>query len=407
MTHLVEEETGYRLNERLPPDVVAGGARGGPASYRSYPVFSLPWLIRRTLIFAPFAIGLAILSGLGNGIASNDWNAAGLIMLYSAAAFVTMVTVGPALATGVRYLHYSVTLERVLVAGAILLGLFISFGVDQIASEAVVHLVAVDVKPVSPPPNTASKELGMIFGLGFVALIYFLLGGGLAARAYYSEMDRWEASRRSRELGVLRAQKSEADTRLAVLQAQVEPHFLFNTLASVRSLVRQDPPRAETMIDALVDYLRVTIPQLRENTTELDSSLGRQLDICASYLKLMQVRMGQRLTFTIDANEEVRAQSFPPLMLISLVENAIKHGIEPKPGPGRISIRATNIRTDQGPHLEISVGDDGVGLTSGMGSGVGLANIREQLKARFNDRARLDLRNQPSGGVIATVSVPI
>jgi sensor histidine kinase YesM len=160
------------------------------------------------------------------------------------------------------------------------------------------------------------------------------------------------------------------------------------------------------MIDALVDYLRVTIPQLRESSTELDSSLGRQLDICASYLKLMQVRMGDRLTFTVEANDELRAQAFPPLMLISLVENAIKHGIEPKPGPGKVTIRAANVRTDQGRRLEISVADDGVGLVSGVGAGVGLANIREQLKARFADGAQLDLRSQPAGGVIATISVP-
>lgn len=405
---MIEEETGYPLDERLPPDVVAGGARGGPASYRSYPVFSLPWLIRRTLVFAPFAVGLAVLSGTGNGFVSNDWNAAVLIMLYSAGAFVTMVTIGPALATGVRYLRYSITLERVLVAGAIVLGLFISFAVDQISSEAVLDLVAVEVKPAKPPPkNSAAQQFGTLFGLGFVGLVYFLLGGGLAARAYYSEMDRWSASRRTRELSVLRTQKSEADMRLAVLQAQVEPHFLFNTLASVRSLVRQEPVRAEAMIDALVDYLRVTIPQLRESTTELNSSLGRQLDICASYLKLMQVRMGERLSFTIDANEELRAQPFPPLMLISLVENAIKHGLETKPGPGKVTIRAAHVKTDQGARLEIGVADDGVGLVSGVGSGVGLANIREQLKARFAERAHLDLRNQPSGGVIATISVPL
>ena len=405
---MLEDENEYPLNQRLPPDVVAGGARGGPASYRSYPVFSWPWLIRRTLVFAPFAVGLAILSGLGNGIVSNDWRAASLIMLYSSAAFVTMVTIGPALATGVRYLRYSITLERVLVAGAILLGLAISFGVDQVASEEVMKLVAVDVKAITPTPaeHSAAKEVGAVFGALFLVLIYFLLGGGLAARAYYSEMDRWAASRRGRELALLRAQKTEADSRLAILQAQVEPHFLFNTLASVRSLIRQQPPRAEAMIDALVDYLRVTIPQLRESSTELDSSLGRQLDICASYLKLMQVRMGDRLTFAVEANDELRAQAFPPLMLISLVENAIKHGIEPKPGPGKVTIRAANVRTDQGRRLEISVADDGVGLVAGVGAGVGLANIREQLKARFADGAQLDLRNQPAGGVIATISVP-
>jgi sensor histidine kinase YesM len=293
------------------------------------------------------------------------------------------------------------------VAGAILLGLGISFGVDQIASDAVLKLVPAGVTPAAPPPEGTAKEVGTIFGVLFLILVYFLLGGGLAARAYYSEMDRWAASQRGRELSILRTQKTEADMRLAVLQAQVEPHFLFNTLASVRSLVRQEPPRAEAMIDALVDYLRVTIPQLRAGSAELDSTLGSQLDICASYLKLMQVRMGQRLTFAIDVSPELRAQPFPPLMLISLVENAIKHGIEPKPGHGKVTIRAATVTTDGGTRLEISIADDGLGLASGMGSGVGLANIREQLKTRFANRGRLDLRNQPSGGVMATISVPV
>lgn len=396
------ESSTYSLGRPLPPEAVA--AKGsGLASYRNYPVFGMPWLIRRTAVFGTFAAGLGILSGMGNGISSGDWNAGAWIMVYSAVAFVTMVTIGPALATGVRYLEYSQPLERALVAGAILLGLAISFGVDSWASEHVMRIGKFEApkgEPATPEP------IGAIFGALFLCLLYFLLGGGLAAKAYLTEIDRWNEARRARELSSLRLQKNEADLRLAVLQAQVEPHFLFNTLASVRSLVRQEPARAEAMIEALTDYLRATIPHLRAQGGAVDASLGRQLDIADSFLRLMQVRMGGRLTYAIEADAGLRGLDFPPLTLISLVENAIKHGVEPKAGPGRVTVRAARVATDRGARLEIAVEDDGAGLQAGMGTGVGLANVREQLKARFGDAATFDVRNGASGGVVATIGVP-
>ena len=394
--------TSYSLDRPLPPDAVA--AKGsGLASYRNYPVFGLPWLIRRTAVFGTFAAGLGILSGLGNAIASGDWEAGTWIGFYSAAAFVTMVTIGPALATGVRYLSFSQPVERTLVAGAILLGLGISYAADAWASEHVIRLGKFELpkgQPATPEP------IGQIFSVMFLALLYFLLGGGLAAKAYLTEVDRWSEAQRTREMSALRRQKTEADMRLAVLQAQVEPHFLFNTLASVRSLVRQEPARAEAMIEALTDYLRAAIPQLRAQGFDVDVTLGRQLDMAESFLKLMQVRMGGRLSYAIEAEPSLRAHDFPPLTLISLVENAIKHGIEPKAGPGRVTVRAAKVLTDRGARLEIAVEDDGQGLQAGMGAGVGLANVREQLKARFGDAATFDVRNRSGGGVVATIGVP-
>jgi LytS/YehU family sensor histidine kinase len=120
----------------------------------------------------------------------------------------------------------------------------------------------------------------------------------------------------------------------------------------------------------------------------------------------MQVRMGGRLTYAIEAEAGLRGLDFPPLTLISLVENAIKHGIEPRAGPGRVTVRAAKVATDRGARLEIAVEDDGAGLSAGMGAGVGLANVREQLKARFGDAATFDVRNGAGGGVIAMIGVP-
>ncbi len=192
----------------------------------------------------------------------------------------------------------------------------------------------------------------------------------------------------------------ESDMRLAVLQAQIEPHFLFNTLASIRPLVRQDAAQAEQVIDSLADYLRVMLPQIRENSR---SMLGQQLDICASYLAVMQARMGARLRYEVDLPEALRERDFPPLMLLSLVENAIKHGIEPKPGSACIIIRARA----GADGLSVSVLDDGVGLSQGLQSGVGLANIREQLRLRYQDRARLSVATRPEGGTVAEITLPL
>jgi sensor histidine kinase YesM len=239
-------------------------------------------------------------------------------------------------------------------------------------------------------------------------MIYGALGGGLALRAYFSEQHRLTASHHKRELAAMRLQKDETALRLGVLQAQVEPHFLFNTLASLRSLVRQDPALAETTIDALVDHLRATIPKMRDDTGKLASTLGQQLDICSSYLKLMQVRMGSRLSYEINVPTHFREYEFPPLMLISLVENAIKHGIETKPGEGSIQIHAEKIVTSAGEgKLKVSVLDNGPGLSAGLGGGLGLANIREQLKARFANAAKLDIGTHSTGGTIASVELPL
>src|SRR5690606_16351596 len=145
-------------------------------------------------------------------------------------------------------------------------------------------------------------DLGPVLGAVTVArnilallVVYGLFGGGLALRAYFSERRRWEEHRHARELEAMAARVREADLRLGVLQAQVEPHFLFNTLASVRALVRQDPAQAEAALDALVAFLRTAIPRLRDDHRLL-STLGQQLDICTSYLAVMQVRTGGRLS---------------------------------------------------------------------------------------------------------------
>ncbi len=190
----------------------------------------------------------------------------------------------------------------------------------------------------------------------------------------------------------LRQEASEAQLRL--LQAQIEPHFLFNTLANVQSLMDVDAPRAKQMLEAFSEYLRAGLGQLRQ----VDSTLGVELDMARTYLELLQIRMQERLTFSIEASDEARAARLPTLLLQPLVENAIHHGLEPKIEGGRVVITAIV----NGGRLEVRVADDGMGLDAPRrslraGTGMAVANLRARLQTRFGDQAALTLSPLPSG----------
>lgn len=415
------------LNQALPDDVVVGGS-SRIIAYRNYPVFSLPWLKKRSLLFG-IVIGLITLPVFaGMWAMSQKLSVGSLVGIKFFLAFMAMATTGPALATWVRHRRLAVSKERFGVVLAVLIGIFVSYAADRWSSSYIEKVSApylknqqmavssdqamgkndgkhiVTINENKSLEKVSRTPLLVAANIIFLVMIYIAMGGGLALRSYFSEQRRLSESRHKRELNAMRLQKDESDLRLGVLQAQIEPHFLFNTLASLRSLIKQDPDRAETTLDALVDHLRATIPKLREQQGGLVSTLGQQLDICSSYLTLMQVRMGSRLSYDIKASTEYRDLDFPPLMLISLVENAIKHGLESKLGNGRVTITAEKIANK---FLRVSVSDDGVGLKTGLGGGIGLANIREQLKSRFGDSAQLTIAALPEAGTIATIELPL
>ncbi len=190
----------------------------------------------------------------------------------------------------------------------------------------------------------------------------------------------------------LRQEATEANLRL--LQAQIEPHFLFNTLANVQSLMDYDPPRAKAMLEAFSDYLRASLGQLRET----DSTLGAELGMAEAYLELLQIRMEERLTFSIEAGPEARAVRLPTLLLQPLVENAIHHGLEPKIEGGHVRISATIAEG----RLQVHVDDDGMGLdaprrTLRAGAGMAVDNLRTRLATRYGADASLALATLAAG----------
>jgi sensor histidine kinase YesM len=187
--------------------------------------------------------------------------------------------------------------------------------------------------------------------------------------------------------------------QLKMLQAQIEPHFLFNSLANVRTLIDIDPKMAKLMLDHMNDYLRATLLRTRKGT----GTVADEFDLLRHYLSIMQMRMGQRLVFDIAPPAEIGRHALPPLLVQPLVENAIKHGLEPKINGGQLCISAKA----SPERILIEVSDTGLGLVGEEKSAsVGLANVRDRLKALYGDRARLTLENKPSGGVVATLDLP-
>jgi chemotaxis protein histidine kinase CheA len=197
-------------------------------------------------------------------------------------------------------------------------------------------------------------------------------------------------------------QRQLSEARMQMMQAQVEPHFLFNTLASVEHLIETNPPRASAMQRSLIQYLRAVLPQMRESN--LTTNLGRELDMVTAYLALLQMRMEERLAVSVDVPEGLRSASFPPMMLQSLVENAIKHGLECKPEGGRLSVSAEVAHNK----LRVTVADDGVGfgVMPSNGTGLGLSNIRERLKLLHGEAGRFHVAANTPSGVIATIEIP-
>jgi signal transduction histidine kinase len=236
--------------------------------------------------------------------------------------------------------------------------------------------------------------LMLLVTMTIVALIAVKVVLGSKTRA---EFQARKASATAAQEGLKR---QLAEAQLKMMQAQVEPHFLFNTLASVDYLIETDPARASRMQKNLIQYLRAAVPQMRQAT----SNLGREILQSRSYLEILKVRMDERLQFSINVPQGLLSAAFPPMMLLTLVENAIKHGLEPKPAGGTLSVSA--VVADG--KLRVSVADSGMGFGKAQrgGTGVGLVNVRERLQALYGPAASLVIDANSDGGTIATILVP-
>jgi sensor histidine kinase YesM len=195
--------------------------------------------------------------------------------------------------------------------------------------------------------------------------------------------------------------KQAVEAELKLMQAQIEPHFLFNTLASVQYLTETNPKEASALLGHLIGYLRAALPQLRASST----TLGREAELVEAYLNILKMRIGARLSFEIDIPTELRGHPFPPNLLISLVENAIKHGIEPAAEGGKVVISAWR----DGDSMIVTVADTGRGFgedSPAAGQGVGLSNIRERLAALYGAHGRFTLEAVAPHGARATLALP-
>jgi len=222
-----------------------------------------------------------------------------------------------------------------------------------------------------------------------VPILFIALTGALGL-LYFATRDR-----------LAREQAVAAQAELRLLRAQLEPHMLFNTLANLRALIEEEGqgPQALAMLDQLIAYLRSVLAASRAET----SSLRTEFAQLRAYLEIMRLRMGPRLSFELGLPDALQDLTLPSMLLQPLVENAIRHGIEPRVGPGRIEVRARRTATG----LEIDISDSGPGLDPALPAGYGLQHVRQRLLAAYGSAAGLSLSNLPGGGLNVMVKVPL
>jgi len=238
----------------------------------------------------------------------------------------------------------------------------------------------------------------------FTSFVWLLVLALFGTKALVGGKKRAEAEMQTATAAAEREsmQRQLSEAKMQTMQAQVEPHFLFNTLASVEHLIETDPPRASAMQRTLIQYLRAVLPQMRDNN--LVTNLGREVDMVNAYLDLLKMRMEERLTVNVDVPSGLRSAAFPPMMLQSMVENAIKHGLECKPEGGHLDVTAEVFDS----RLRVTVADDGVGfgVVPSKGTGLGLSNIRDRLALLHGKAGHLHIAANSPSGVIATIEVP-
>lgn len=246
--------------------------------------------------------------------------------------------------------------------------------------------------PVLPTRSGHAAQI-LLFSVlaGLAATWFFWNRGKLAYLQAQAEAEK------ARAAGI---ERQAVQAQLQLLQAQIEPHMLFNTLANLQGLIAIDPPRAQLLLDQLIDYLRATLGSSRLAAT----TLAQEFRLMQAYLGLMSVRMGQRLAYTLDLPAELADVEVAPMLLQPLVENAVRHGLEPCPEGGRIDVSAAR----QDDFLVLTVRDTGLGLEAPAtpGNGLALRNVQERLAALYGGGATLTLAANTPRGAIAEIRLP-
>jgi sensor histidine kinase YesM len=234
----------------------------------------------------------------------------------------------------------------------------------------------------------------------FRTVILWLIFGSAISYFFYSKA-RIKISKeiiQQERINRLSSEKERLEANLKLLQAQVEPHFLFNTLSNVLSLIDTDPTKGKSMLLDLIHYLRTSLSR----TLPVATTLDQEMNIIKAYLNIQKVRMGERLRFTIELPDALREYPFPPMLLQPLVENAVKHGLEPVIEGGEITIRVA----EKNGLIRIEVQDTGNGFNSYDTAGVGITNVRERIRLLYGDEGRLMLEANVPHGVTAIIEVP-
>lgn len=245
-------------------------------------------------------------------------------------------------------------------------------------------------------PSFFFKNFGFFFQILFLSVLF-----GAIITYIFASRERMIASEalfREEKIKRLTSEKETVEANLKLLQAQIEPHFLFNTLSNILSLLDTNPQKGKSMLVDFIQYLRASLSKIRQEK----ATLGQEMEMIQAYLNIYKVRMGDRLHYTIDLPNHLQAISFPPMLIQPLVENAVKHGLEPKIDGGEVLIRGA-VRNGI---FELEVIDTGAGFQGERDSGMGLSTIRDRLFSLYGNHGRLRLEENSPHGLKATIEVP-
>ncbi|HMC17158.1 MAG TPA: histidine kinase [Albitalea sp.] len=307
---------------------------------------------------------------------------------------------------------FVVLLGRTMVIAMVLLLVFIGLGqwrpswaptwlvqVLGVALAVPIATFAVYLPSVGGDVTAVLSHEDRVSGFLLIALCSLIAGPLMTLGAAVRERDA-QARNQSLQFALERStlERQALDARLRLLHAQIEPHFLFNTLANVQELVESGSPQAAPVLRNLIAYLRGAMPRLND----ADATLGDEAELVHAYLALMLMRMPDRLRFTVDIPQALKGMHFPSMALLTLVENAVRHGVDPSEQGGAIEVGA---RREASGDTVVWVADSGVGMSEKTAAGTGLTNLRARLKAVYGDAARLELLEHTPQGLRAQIVI--